>query len=85
MDFVSFKTVSAVAAIVLALLLEQAAVAEPMKCSGEEQTCRTACTKAARGAVSACLTRCGASKSYCLKTGCWTTNGVQRYCGLLKQ
>lgn len=85
MNFVTFKIGSVIAAFALALLVAQAALAEPMKCSGEEQTCRTACTKAARGAVSACLTRCGASKSYCLKTGCWTTNGVQRYCGLLKQ
>ena len=84
MDLKNCKTAFA-AALAIALLVLQVARAEPMKCSGEEQTCRTACTKAARGTVSACLTRCGTSKSYCLRTGCWATNGVQRYCGLSKQ
>ncbi len=60
------------------------ALSQPMKCSGEEKTCTTACSKTARSAVNTCLTRCGTSKAYCLKTGCWV-NGAQKYCGLLKQ
>ena len=33
--------------------------AEPMKCSGEEKTCVTACRKTARMPVNICLTGCG--------------------------
>jgi hypothetical protein len=57
--------------------------AEPMKCSGEEKTCVTACRKTARMPVNICLTGCGQRLSACLKNGCWD-NGTQRYCGLAK-
>lgn len=73
----------AAALFALALLGAQAAIADPMKCSGEEKTCLTACKKAARVTVSVCLTGCGARLSACVKTGCWD-NGAQRYCGLAK-
>ncbi len=59
----------------------QTATAEPMKCSGEEKACVTACRKTARMSVSVCLTGCGARLSACVKTGCWD-DGTQRYCGL---
>ncbi len=59
----------------------KAAMAEPMKCSGEEKACVTACRKTARMMVSVCLTGCGARLAACVKTGCWD-DGSQRYCGL---
>ena len=72
-------------ALLAALVLSGAptAMAEPMKCSGEEKTCITACRKTARMPVNVCLTGCGARLSACLKTGCWN-DGTQRYCGLAK-
>jgi hypothetical protein len=76
------KTLGA-ALFALALAGAQAAKAEPMKCSGEEKTCATACKKAARIEVSVCVTACGARLSACMKTGCWD-NGTQRYCGLAR-
>ena len=70
-------------AFALVLIGACGAMADPMKCSGEEKACATACKKAARVAVSVCLTNCGARLSACMKTGCWD-NGAQRYCGLAK-
>jgi hypothetical protein len=73
-----------VAAIVgLCLLCAQTVRAEPMKCSGEQKTCLANCNKIPNRA-SVCATGCGARQSYCIRTGCWD-NGVQRYCGLLRQ
>jgi hypothetical protein len=72
------------AAVTVSFLAAQTALADPMKCSGEEKTCIANCVKVARSAVSTCVTDCGARKSYCVKTGCWD-NGRQRYCGLSKQ
>lgn len=71
------------ALLLLALFGAPAAMAEPMKCSGEEKACLTACKKTARMTVSVCVTGCGARLSKCMKTGCWD-NGTQRYCGLAK-
>lgn len=76
----------ALGALALLVLLtadvaKQTAMAEPMKCSGEEKACVTACRKTARMTVSVCLTGCGARLAACVKTGCWD-NGTQRYCGL---
>jgi hypothetical protein len=73
----------AAALVALALFGAYAATAEPMKCSGEEKACVTACRKIARMTVSTCLTGCGARLSACMKTGCWD-DGTQRYCGLSK-
>jgi hypothetical protein len=67
----------------LALIGSHVAMAEPMKCSGEEKACVIACKKTARIPVSVCVTGCGARLSACTKTGCWD-NGTQRYCGLSK-
>lgn len=68
----------------LTLFAAQRALAEPMKCSGEEKTCIANCKKAAnKASLSACLTSCGTRLSICTKTGCWD-NGRQRYCGLAK-
>ena len=68
----------------LILLGAQAALADPMKCSGEEKTCVTNCSKFARTTVSQCLEACRMSRIICLRTGCWDT-GTNRYCGLMKQ
>ena len=68
----------------LGALAAHPAAAEPMKCSGQEQTCTTACAKVARTKQSTCLTACGVSMSYCSKTGCWVYGGKQ-FCGLLKR
>ena len=65
-------------------LVASGAVADPMKCSGEEATCRQVCAKQPKGILSSCLTICGARRSACMRTGCWD-NGNVRYCGLAKQ
>ena len=83
MTSIDIKFLSAIL-IVFGLFASAPAVADPMKCSGEEKTCSASCTKAAKTALSICLTICGQRKSSCMKTGCWD-NGVQRYCGLAKQ
>jgi hypothetical protein len=69
------------ALIAFALFAAETAMAEPMKCSGEEKACVTACRKTARMPVPVCLTGCGQRLSACVKTGCWD-DGAQRYCGL---
>ena len=69
----------------LAMLFSQAALAAPMRCSGEQKICMANCNKAAdRSSISTCLTNCGLRQSLCMKTGCWDS-GFQKYCGLLKQ
>lgn len=74
-------TILSAGLFILALLGSPAAQAEPMKCSGEEKACVTACRKTARTTVSVCLTGCGTRLSACVKSGCWD-DGRQRYCGL---
>jgi hypothetical protein len=78
------KVHAIVLGIGLFLLGAQAALADPMKCSGEEKTCVTNCSKFARTTVSQCLEACRMSRIICLRTGCWDT-GTNRYCGLMKQ
>jgi hypothetical protein len=69
----------------LGLLCIEAAIAAPMRCSGEQKTCTAICNKSLdRGSISTCVTNCGLRQSLCMKTGCWDS-GVQKYCGLLKQ
>ncbi len=68
----------------LGALAANPAAAEPMKCSGQEKACTSACAKTARTKLSSCLTACGVSMSYCSRTGCWVYGGKQ-FCGLLKQ
>jgi hypothetical protein len=74
------------AAIVgLGLVWAQAALAEPMKCSGEQKTCISNCNKTLnRALISACVTDCSTREAICVRTGCWD-NGTNRYCGLLRQ
>ncbi|MBS0534632.1 MAG: hypothetical protein JSR72_11295 [Proteobacteria bacterium] len=72
------------ASLVATLFLAQSGHTAPMKCSGEETTCRDNCAKAAKTMLSTCLTACGVRRSACMRTGCWD-NGQQRYCGLAKQ
>jgi hypothetical protein len=74
----------ALAALAIALLHAGAAMAQPMKCTGEEKTCQTACAAVPTATRSACLTDCGVRKNICMRTGCWD-NGRLRYCGLAKQ
>jgi hypothetical protein len=78
------KVHAIVLGIGLFLLGAQATLADPMKCSGEEKTCVTNCSKFARTTVSQCLEACRMSRIICLRTGCWDT-GTNRYCGLMKQ
>ena len=80
----TLRTLAAALALLAALFVSQSARAAPMKCSGDETTCRQTCAKAAKGALSACLTTCGARRAACMRTGCWD-NGSVRYCGLAKQ
>ena len=71
--------------ICLSLACATAALAAPMRCSGEQKTCIVACNKSPdRSSISTCVTNCGLRQSLCMKTGCWDT-GFQKYCGLLKQ
>ncbi|MBS0245444.1 MAG: hypothetical protein JSR61_02405 [Proteobacteria bacterium] len=70
--------------LVATLFVAQAAQADPMKCSGEEATCRQSCAQLPKGTLSSCLTACGARRSACMRTGCWD-DGRLRYCGLAKQ
>jgi hypothetical protein len=80
-----FDSLIAAALIGLGLLCAGAAFAAPMRCSGEQKTCITACNKSPdRNSISTCVTNCGQRQSLCMKTGCWD-NGFQKYCGLLKQ
>jgi hypothetical protein len=81
------KTLGPLAAALLlfgTFFVVSGAHADPMKCSGEEATCRQTCAKMAKGTLTACLTVCGARRSACMRTGCWD-NGSVRYCGLAKQ
>jgi hypothetical protein len=80
----TLRSALAATALIAALVAAQTGHAAPMKCSGEEATCREACAKAAKTTLSACLTACGVRRSNCMRSGCWD-NGRQRYCGLAKQ
>jgi hypothetical protein len=73
-----------VAAVGFILLGAPAAIAAPMRCSGEQKTCSTACLKVARIAPADCLAACHAMQQSCMHTGCWNI-GTSRYCGLMKQ
>jgi hypothetical protein len=67
------------------LLAAQSVQAEPMKCSGENKTCLSACARMTVPAVlAACLDNCRSVQKACLRNGCWD-NGSSRYCGLMKQ
>lgn len=81
---IKLTRLAALLAVSAALFLAAPAQAQPMKCSGEDKTCQSACGKVPAGATSACLTECGIRKVACMRTGCWD-NGRQRYCGLAKQ
>ena len=72
------------AGIGLVMLSAQATLADPMKCTNEEKTCVTNCSKFARTTVQQCLEGCRMSRMICLRTGCWDS-GTSRYCGLMKQ
>jgi hypothetical protein len=73
-----------VIAVAAFMLVAVQARAEPMKCSGEQKTCLTACARLPAGQGQPCLEGCRASVAYCMRSGCWQ-NGANRYCGLTKQ
>jgi hypothetical protein len=77
------RNVAAVIAVIF-VFAAHAAQAEPMKCSGEQKTCQSACARMPAGQVQPCLEGCRASQAYCIRSGCWQ-NGASRYCGLMKQ
>lgn len=78
------KFAIAAAALIYALG-GQAAVAQPMKCSGERKTCISVCEKSLNPSLAPrCIANCHASHSFCIKTGCWDSGNGQ-YCGLTKQ
>ena len=75
----------ATAAFGLCLLSAQAALADPMKCSGEQKTCVTNCIKSGNTLQAKdCAENCRVSQANCMRSGCWAF-GTLRYCGLLKQ
>jgi len=76
--------VAAAAGIALYLLGAPAALAEPMRCSGEQKTCNANCVKFAGAALATCLAGCHVSQANCVRNGCWDNAGT-RYCGLMKQ
>lgn len=80
------KFIYAIAAIVgLVLLCAETMQAAPMACNGEQKVCIANCTKSTAGsATGTCIANCNARQSMCKQTGCWD-NGVNRYCGLLRQ
>jgi len=71
-------------ALGVALALLGAAQAAPMMCSSEQRNCLTACQKNPPALVPNCISGCRAYFNYCRSTGCWD-NGINRYCGLLRQ
>jgi hypothetical protein len=61
------------------------AVAEPMKCSGEQQICLKSCTALTDATrLKACVNTCSQRQAACRQTGCWN-NGSSTYCGLMRQ
>ena len=61
------------------------AVAEPMKCSGEQQICLKTCTTLTDATrLKACVNSCSQRQAACRQTGCWN-NGSSTYCGLMRQ
>ncbi|MGH6665222.1 MAG: hypothetical protein ACREB2_10020 [Pseudolabrys sp.] len=75
--------VATIALTALALLAARPALAEPMKCSGQEKACIVGCQKNPAFAAN-CVANCRAQKNYCRRTGGWV-NGTSRYCGLMRQ
>lgn len=86
MAAVTYKILSAAAAVAgLCLLCSHTALAEPMKCSGEQKACIASCNRSPnRASISVCITNCGTRQAMCVRTGCWD-NGMQKYCGLARQ
>jgi hypothetical protein len=79
------RRILVITAVGIVLAFAQAAVAAPMRCSGEQTICINSCKKNPdRSTLSICITNCGVRQSACKKNGCWDT-GFQKYCGLLKQ
>ncbi|HUL89947.1 MAG TPA: hypothetical protein VLU23_17425 [Pseudolabrys sp.] len=79
------RRILAIIAVGIVLASAQAAVAAPMRCSGEQTICISSCKKNPdRSTLSICITNCGVRQSACMKNGCWDS-GIQKYCGLLKQ
>ena len=78
-------TCAAVLGFGFLILNHMTVIAEPMKCSGEQQACLTTCTRLAdQKLLRPCINACGARQAACRQTGCWD-NGSRPYCGLLRQ
>jgi hypothetical protein len=74
----------ALAAAATLVPVAQPAVAEPMKCTTEQQRCVAACGKFSDQKVwRVCMTACSQRLAACQRTGCWD-NGSNTYCGLLR-
>jgi hypothetical protein len=80
------KILCVIAAVTgLCLSGSQTALAQPMRCSGEEKTCIAICMKSTnRSYVANCITSCHTRLSVCKQTGCWDS-GTRKYCGLTRQ
>ena len=77
------KFTYAIAAVFI-LAGAHAALAEPMKCSGEQKTCTTVCARLPAGQIQLCMENCRVSQANCMRSGCWAS-GANRYCGLMKK
>ena len=79
------KLICAVLGISALLSAHMTAMAEPLKCSSEQQACLTNCTRLTDSKLlRPCINVCGARQAACRQTGCWD-NGSRQYCGLLRQ
>jgi hypothetical protein len=80
------RRIYAITAIIAVYFLgAQTALAQPMRCSGEQQVCISNCNKNPnRAFTSNCIANCRARQSVCKQTGCWDS-GTNKYCGLTRQ
>lgn len=78
------RTIAGAMAAAFILLGAQGAIAEPMKCSGEQKTCTTSCARLPAGQIQPCMENCRVAQANCVRSGCWASGG-SRYCGLMKQ
>ena len=76
------KAATAIATAGAFMMMAGAVVAEPVKCSTQNQACVAGCGKFGdQKAWRACMTACSQRQAVCQRTGCWESN----YCGLLRR
>lgn len=78
------RTIAGAMAAAFILLGAHGAIAEPMKCSGEQKTCTTSCARLPTAQIQLCMENCRVAQANCMRSGCWASGG-SRYCGLMKQ